>query len=97
MQKEAPLFQHVNGRMLSRGHPSTVWRTHFGTGAHISRSRVRTEPGQLGPEGVETALALEAQCDPRTTNHYHGEAVAAAQRRKGQGMVDALLDEVFAR
>ncbi|WP_340110602.1 hypothetical protein [Pikeienuella sp. HZG-20] len=95
MQEESPLFQHVNGRMLSRGYPSTVWRTHFGTGAHISRSRVHTELGQLGPEGVETALALGAQRDPRTTNHYHGEAVAAAQRRKGQDMVDALLDEVF--
>ncbi len=92
---QLPLFRDVKGRKLARSYPSKVWRDHFGTGAHISRARVHTELGQLGPEGVEAALALEAQRDPRTAAHYQGKAVAADQRRKGQDMVDALLDEIF--
>ncbi|KUF11338.1 hypothetical protein [Pseudoponticoccus marisrubri] len=95
MAEELPLFRAVNGRQLAASYPSTVWRTHFGTGAHISRSRAHTELGQLGPEGVETALALNAQRDPRTAAHYHGNAVTAARRRRGQDMVDALLEECF--
>lgn len=95
MEEELPLFRDVDGRMLSRGYPSAVWRRHFSTGAHISRSRVHTELGQLGPEGVEAALALEAQRDPRSAAFYQGKALAAAQRRKGQDMVDSLLGECF--
>lgn len=33
--------------------------------------------------------------DPRSAVHYLGKAVAAAQRRKGQDMVDSLLGECF--
>lgn len=91
--QELALFSDTAGRMLARSYPSRVWRTHFGTGAHISRSRVHTELGQLGPEGVEAALALEAQRDPRTAGSYQGRAVEAALRRKGQDMVDALLED----
>ena len=90
---EAPLFCAVNGRMLARGYPSKVWWAHFGTGAHISRSRIHSELGQLGPEGVEAALALNAQRDPRTAAFYQSEAIAVALRRKGQDMVDGLLEE----
>ncbi len=92
---ELALFRDVNDRMLARSYPSKVWRAHFGTGAHISRSRVHTELGQLGSEGVEAALALEAQRDPRTAARYHGKAVDDARRRKGQDMIDALLEEAF--
>ncbi|SFB14927.1 hypothetical protein SAMN05421688_3251 [Poseidonocella pacifica] len=95
MDQQLPLFRDVDGRMLARSYPSKVWRTHFGTGAHISRSRVHTELGQLGPEGVEAALAIEAQRDPRTAAHYHGKAVSAAKRLRGQEMVDCLLEECF--
>jgi hypothetical protein len=95
MADELPLFRDVDGRMLARTYPSKVWRAHFGTGAHISRSRVHTELGQLGSEGVEAALALAAQRDERSRVFYQGKAVAVAQRRKGQDMTDALLEEVF--
>lgn len=95
MNEELALFRDVDGRMLARSYPSKVWRMHFGTGAHISRSRVHTELGQLGPEGVEAALALAAQRDPRTAAHYHGKAVGVALRHTGQDMIDALLEEVF--
>jgi hypothetical protein len=95
MHEELPLFRDVSGRMLADSYPSKVWRTHFGTGARISRSRVHTELGRLGPEGVESALALAAQRDPRTVAYSHGKAVADARRRKGQDMIDALLELSF--
>ncbi|WP_306131915.1 hypothetical protein [Roseivivax marinus] len=90
-----PVFRDVAGRMLAKGYPSTVWRTHTGTGAHISRTRIHTELGQLGPEGVSAALALTAQRDARSQQFYQGKAVAAAQRRTGQNMIDDLLGECF--
>ena len=91
--EELPLFRAVNGRQLAESYPSRVWRQHFGTGAHISRTRVHSELGQLGPEGVEAALALNAQRDPRTAADYQSDAVERALRRRGQDMVDSLLAE----
>lgn len=91
--EKLPLLRTVNGRMLATGYPSKVWRRHFGTGAHISRARVHTELGQLGPEGVTAALALNAQRDARSAASYQGDAVAVALRRKGQDMIDVLLEE----
>ncbi|MCP1168593.1 MULTISPECIES: hypothetical protein [Limimaricola] len=93
MADTLPLFRGVDGRQLAASYPSTVWRKHIGTGAHISRARVHSELGQLGPEGVEMALALSAQRDPRSAQFYQGRAVQAAQRRQGQDMVDGLLAE----
>ena len=95
LTEEAPLFRDVDGRQLARSYPSRVWRQHLGTGAHIARTRVHSELGQLGPEGVETALALNAQRDPRTAASYQSAAVEAALRRRGQDMVDGLLAEMF--
>ena len=93
MAEEFPLFRAAGGRMLARGYPSSVWRKHLGTGAHISRSRIHTELGQLGPEAVDAALALNAQSDFRTTGSYRGKAVDRAMRRKGQDMIEALMEE----
>ncbi len=93
--KEMPMFGAVNGRLLSSGYPSQVWRTHMGTGANISRSRVHSELGQLGQEGIDAALALSAQRDESSRLFYQSNAVAKAQRRKGQDMVDGLLAEMF--
>jgi len=93
--EEMPLFRAVDERQLAASYPSSVWRQHFGTGAHIARTRVHSELGQLGPEGVEAALVLNAQRDPRTAAAYQSEAVARALRRHGQDMVDGLLAECF--
>lgn len=89
-----PLFRDTTGRMLSTGYPSRVWRTHMGTGAHIARTRVHTELGRLGPEGVEAALALCAQRDPATAADYQAQAVARAKIDRGQAMIESLLDEL---
>lgn len=94
--KELPLFVRTNGRMLGAGYPSSVWRKHLGTGAHIARTRIHTELGKLGPEGVDASLALCAQSDQRSRAFYQAKAVAAAQRQKGQAMVDGMLRECLA-
>jgi hypothetical protein len=88
-----PLFRGTTGKMLARTYPSKVWAAHMGTGAHISRARVHTDLGKLGPEGVEAALGLSAQSDPRSRKFYQGLAVAAAMMVRGQDMMEELLDE----
>ncbi|WPY96302.1 hypothetical protein T8T21_16135 (plasmid) [Limimaricola variabilis] len=93
MAEELPLFRAGNGRQLAASYPSRVWQQHFGTGAHIARSQVHSELGQLGPEGVEAALALNAQRDPRTAAAYQSAAVERALRKRGQDMIDSLLAE----
>jgi hypothetical protein len=60
------VFRNINGRILSTGYPSTVWRQHFGTGAHIVRTRVHSEFARFGPEAVEAGIALTAHKDPRS-------------------------------
>uniref|UniRef100_UPI001314AD8E hypothetical protein n=1 Tax=Pararhodobacter sp. CCB-MM2 TaxID=1786003 RepID=UPI001314AD8E len=95
IRDQLPLFRDIRGRQLSQGYPSAVWRKHMGTGAHIARMQIHSELGQLGPEGVEMALALNAQRDPRTRHAYQSAAVAQAQRRRGQDMIDALMSEAF--
>lgn len=92
MADELPLFRTTTGRMLAAGYPSRVWKTHMGTGAHISRARVHTELAGLGPEGVEAALALCAQRDGRSTEFYEGREAAAGRMRRGQDMIEALMD-----
>ncbi|MET4128366.1 hypothetical protein [Roseovarius sp. MBR-6] len=94
--EELPVFVRTNGRILSSGYPSAVWRKHLGTGAHIARTRIHTELGKLGREGVDAALALCAQRDERSRTFYQAKAVAAAQRTKGQEMIDAMLQECLA-
>lgn len=94
--EELPLFRHHTGRQFKETYFSGVWKKHMGTGAHISRTRVHSELGKLGPEGVRSALALCAQRDPRTAAAYQSEAVSRALREKGQDMIDALLTEAAA-
>ena len=94
--EKLPVFVRTNGRILSSGYPSAVWRKHLETGAHIARTRIHTELGKLGREGVDAALALCAQRDERSRTFYQAKAVAAAQRTKGQEMIDAMLQECLA-
>jgi hypothetical protein len=89
-----PLFRDTMGRMLGVRYPSTVWRAQMGTGAHIARTRVHTELGRLGPEGVEAALALCAQRDPGSAADCQEQAVARVMMERGQAMIDGLLEEL---
>lgn len=93
-EERAFLFRTSAGRALARSWPSKVWREHLGTGAHISRSRIHSELGRLGPEGVDAALALCAQADPETRRHYQSSRLHDALMSQGQDLVDRLLAEI---
>lgn len=88
-----PVFRATNGRILSASYPSSVWRGHFGTGAHIARTRVHSEFALLGPEAVEAGVALTAHKDPRSKEEYRSSAAGARAQERGQDMIEALLDK----
>lgn len=90
---QLPVFRTVDGRILSAGYPSSVWRRHFGTGAHITRTRIHSEFALLGPEAVEAGIALTAHKDPRSKEEYRTSAASVRAQERGQDMIEALLDE----
>jgi hypothetical protein len=90
---QLPVFRTTNGRILSAGYPSSVWRRHFGTGAIIVRTRVHSEFALLGPEAVEAGIALTAHRDPRSKEEYRTSAASTRARERGQDLIEALLDE----
>jgi hypothetical protein len=92
-ERQLPLFRKTNGRLLSAGYPSSVWRRHFGTGAHIVRTRVHSEFARLGPDAVEAGIALTAHKDPRSKEEYRSSAAGARAQERGQDMIEALLDK----
>lgn len=92
-QRRDPLFRKSDGAVLSKDYPSTVWRKYLGTGAIISRTRIHTELGKLGPVGVDAALALCAQSDPKSRLFYQAKAVAEAQMARGQELAEGLFEE----
>lgn len=75
-----PLFLKANRKPPSERFVSNVWRAHFGTGNHISRTLVHDTLGKKGVAGVAEALALCAQRDPRTALFYQTKALADARR-----------------
>ncbi|MGP3699695.1 hypothetical protein [Rhodobacter sp. NSM] len=93
MAAELPVLRRSDGAALAKGYPSDVWRACFKTGAHIARTWIHTELGKFGPRGVEAALALCAQRDPRSRLFHQGLAVAEAQMRKSQDLMDELYAE----
>jgi hypothetical protein len=78
IREQRPLLALRSERKVFDAYVSHAWRTHFGTGQHISRTLVHTQLGKLGPEGVEAALEACAQRDERTRKFYQGKAVADA-------------------
>jgi hypothetical protein len=96
--EERPLFPKGGEAEVFAGYVSHVWRTHFGTGVHIARTMVHTHFGQLGPEGVATALTLCAQRDPRTAAYYQGKAMADALLVLGsRSLIEDLTQEEVAQ
>jgi hypothetical protein len=93
---QRPLLTLRSERKVFDHYVSHAWRTHFGTGQHISRTLVHTQLGKLGPEGVEAALAACAQRDDRTRKFYQGKAVADSLLITGQNvLIEDLSDEEF--
>jgi hypothetical protein len=91
-----PLLALRSERKVFDAYVSHAWRTHFGTGQHISRTLVHTQLGKLGPEGVEAALFACVQRDERTRKFYQGKAVADALLITSHDLLtDDLTDEEF--
>jgi hypothetical protein len=98
MAEEHPLLLKGNETATFGGYVSHVWKQYFGTGQHIARTMVHTELGQLGPEGVASALALCAQRDPRTADYYQNEAMHDALLVQSlESLVEDITPEEFAK
>lgn len=98
IREQRPLLANRNEQAAFGSYVSHAWRTHFGTGQHISRALVHTDLGRLGPKGVAEALALCAQRDPRTAKLYQGKAMADALLIRGlQSLADEFTDEEMAQ
>jgi hypothetical protein len=95
-KEQLPLLALRSERQVFDAYVSHAWRTHFGTGQHISRTLVHTQLGKLGPEGVEAALEACVQRDERTRKFYQGKAVADALLITARDLlIDDFTDEEF--
>lgn len=81
------LFAHATKRHISKNIVANLWSRHLGCGPHIARTVVHTELGKLGSAGVEMALSLCAQRDPRTAKFYQGRAMHDALLLESNGIL----------
>ncbi|SFD84982.1 hypothetical protein [Roseivivax sediminis] len=100
LQSRQALFAHANGRHMSNRRVANLWQRHIECGPHIARSVVHTELGRMGREGVEMALSLCAQRDPRTAKFYQGKAMHDTLLLETNGLLlsgfsDDMIEEHF--
>jgi hypothetical protein len=92
------LFSHSNSRHMSEKRVKNLWDKHVGCGPHIARSLIHTELGEMGPSGVEMALSLCVQRDPRTAKFYQGKAMNDALLIQGNlELLSGFTDEEISR
>lgn len=97
LQAKKNLFCHANGRYLSEKRVSNLWWRHLGIRPHIARTLIHSELGSLGAEGVEMALSMCAQRDPKTAAFYQGRAMHDALLLQGTcALLSGLSDEQVA-
>ena len=98
LQKQLPLFAHSNGRHISRKCVANYWQRHIKCGPHIARSLVHTELGRMGRDGVEMALSLCAQRDPKTAKFYQGKAMHdALLLESNQVLISGFSEDLIAK
>ena len=79
------LFITMTGEPVAYGYVSDRWRAAVGTGEHIARTILHTFLGiELGQEGTDMAMAANGQRHHGTAKAYQDDALAMAQRMKGQ-------------
>lgn len=79
------LFITNIGEPVAYGYVSDRWRAAVGTGEHIARTILHTFLGiELGQEGTDMAMAANGQRHHGTAKAYQDDALAMAQRMKGQ-------------
>lgn len=67
------LFINANGSAPHENYVSYAWKSVFGTGNHIARTKIHDEMAALGPRGVELALAACTHGSPRTAEYYRSK------------------------
>lgn len=85
LQEHRPLFITNDGNPVGYNYVSDCWRKTFGTGEHIARTILHTFLGiELGEAGTDLAMAATGQRSHATAEAYQRDALAMAQRMKGQ-------------
>lgn len=101
VSRKRPALITRTGSGVGYNYVSDVWRAHFGTGEHITRTEVHESFAEAkGAIGTELALALCGQTSPETAVHYHGKRLQRGRLTKMQNgmlrMTEDLPDDVFA-
>ncbi|MCA2008631.1 hypothetical protein [Tritonibacter mobilis] len=85
LAEKRSLFIKNDGTPVAYGYVSDCWRREVGTGEHIARTVLHTFIGiEMGQAGTDMAMASCGQRNHATAEAYQGEALAMAQRMKGQ-------------
>ncbi|UWQ02842.1 hypothetical protein K3X44_05845 [Aliiroseovarius crassostreae] len=85
LQEHRALFITNDGSPVAYNYVSDCWRQVVGTGEHIARTILHTFMGiKLGEAGTDLAMAATGQRSHATAVAYQGDALAMAQRVKGQ-------------
>ena len=92
--RKRPLFVTSSGEPVAYNYVSDAWRAELGTGEHIARTVIHTFLGiELGLAGIDMAKAACGQRADGIEKEYQGDALAKAQRLKGQAEIAALPDD----
>lgn len=98
IERKLSLFCHGNKRSYSKQRVANIWRKLFRCGPHLARKLLHDELGRLGPKGLEMALLLCAQKDPKTAEFYRGKAAYDARMLLTQAvLVEDFTDEQLAQ
>lgn len=85
LQEHRALFITNEGTPVAYNYVSDCWRQTVGTGEHVARTILHTFLGvELGEAGTDLAMAATGQRRHATAVAYQGDALAMAQRMKGQ-------------
>ncbi|NKX28495.1 hypothetical protein HGE68_01180 [Rhodobacteraceae bacterium R_SAG6] len=85
LSEKRSLFITNDGTPVAYGYVSDCWRREVGTGEHIARTVLHTFLGvEMGQAGTDMAMASCGQRNHATAEAYQGDALAMAQRMKGQ-------------
>lgn len=94
IKEQQPLFSFECSQRRSPRCVANIWRSHFRCGPHFARTLLHEKLGQFGPKGLEQALLLCAQRDPRTAAFYRGKSAYDAKMLLSQ---EILYEEFSAR
>ncbi|WP_058280687.1 hypothetical protein [Ruegeria denitrificans] len=94
LAEKRSLFINNDGTPVAYGYVSDCWRREVGTGEHIARTVLHTFMGiEMGQAGTDMAMASCGQRNHATATAYQGEALAMAQRMKGQAELREIANQ----